>query len=218
MSKLYPDSKVEVQGFEARNYDATLNIATGGIYARFIRQAIRKIGIQEGERILDIGCGTGRNACLMMPHLGSTGYFLGMDISEDMRDQFRRKCAAYPNAQFRLQRADIPFREEQPFDRVFMSFVLHGFPHEVRLRVLKNIHTNLVPGGKFSLLDFGHFTVSEMSFFPRKLFTTVECPYAFDFVERDWHTLLSDAGFDFVREDFWFHRYVRLLTVQRNEG
>ncbi|MCD6296220.1 MAG: hypothetical protein J7M30_03600, partial [Deltaproteobacteria bacterium] len=59
------DSKVEVTGAEARHYDLLMNLITGGTYPFFIRRVIRDMDIQPDDAILDLGSGSGRNACLM---------------------------------------------------------------------------------------------------------------------------------------------------------
>jgi demethylmenaquinone methyltransferase/2-methoxy-6-polyprenyl-1,4-benzoquinol methylase len=82
MTKIYPDSHIEIQGFLARYYDQTLNILSAGAYSKFLRKAIAAMNIQPGEHILDLGCGTGRNACLMREYCGDSGHITGMDISE----------------------------------------------------------------------------------------------------------------------------------------
>ena len=215
MAKYYSDSHVEVQGFMARKYDSIMNLASLGLYDKFIKSAITAMNINSGESILDLGCGTGRNACLMREYSGDTGHITGMDISEEMGDQFKRNCAAFNNVEYRNQRVDIPFKEKNLFDTVFMSFVLHGFPHEVRPKVLQNIFNNLKPGGRFSLLDFSHFKLKDMPFHHRALFKTFECKYAFDFVERDWKQILTESGFGNFTEHFWFKKYVRLLIVEK---
>ena len=213
--KFYPDSHVEIQGFTARNYDRIMNLASLGKYNGFIRNAVAEMNIQPGETIFDLGCGTGRNACLMRPYLGDGGYYLGLDISELMEEQFRKNCGMYGNVEFQNRRADIPLELDRKFDTAFMSFVLHGFPPEIRPRVIKNIHDNLKPGGRFCLLDFGEFKLAEMPALHRWLFTTFECKYAFDFIERDWKAILSEAGFGDFGEHFWFKHYVRLLAARK---
>lgn len=215
MAKYYSDSHVEVQGLMARKYDLIMNLASLGLYDKFIKSAIKAMNIKSGENILDLGCGTGRNACLMREYCGDSGHITGMDISEEMGNQFKRNCAAFNNVEYRNQRVDIPFTEEKPFDTVFMSFVLHGFPHEVRLKVLQNIFNNLKAGGRFFLLDFSQFTLKDMPYPYRVLFKTFECKYAFDFVERDWKQILTEAGFGNFNEYFWFKKYVRLLISEK---
>jgi ubiquinone/menaquinone biosynthesis C-methylase UbiE len=215
MTKIYPDSHVEIQGLAARYYDLTLTLMTAGIYNKFIKSAIAAMQIRPDEHILDLGCGTGRNTCLMHTDMNDKGHITGVDISEEMGRQFKKKCAAFNNVAYRTQRVDIPFTAEKPFDRIFISFVLHGFPHEMRLVVLQNALNNLKPGGHFCLLDYGEFQLKNMPFHHRLLFTTFECKYAFDFVERDWKQILIDAGFGHFTEYFWFKKYVRLLIAEK---
>ncbi len=215
MSKFYPESKVEIQGFEAEKYDTLLDVLSLGWYKRFIRSAIDRLRIREGERILDFGCGTGRNACLMRPHLGDNGYYLGVDISPIMQGQFEKNCAFFNNVYFQIQRIDQSFQLDEPFDRVFISFVLHGFPQEVRQTIIRNAYDNLKPGGLFSILDFAEFSLQDMPFYYRIPFKTVECPYAFDFIEKDWTSILAQAGFKKKEEHFWFKNYIRLLIVEK---
>jgi len=215
MSRIYPDSHVEIQGLLARKYDSIMNIGTIGSYDRFIKAVVKAMNIQSDENILDLGCGTGRNACLMHTYLGENGSITGMDISEEMGDQFKKNCATYNNVVFKNQRVDIPFSDGKHFDTVFMSFVLHGFPHDVRLSVLQNIFDSLEAGGRFCLLDFSEFRMKDMPPHHRWVFKTFECKYAFDFVERDWKNILTEAGFADFDEHFWFKKYVRLLIAKK---
>ena len=93
--KIYPDSEVELTPFTAINYDKIMNIATLGLYRGFIHRAIKAMNIQSEDKILDLGCGTGRNACIMGKYLSGTGKITGMDISPIMERQFNKKLKNY---------------------------------------------------------------------------------------------------------------------------
>ncbi len=214
--KYYPESKVEIRGFVARNYDIIMNIISFGIYGNFISAAVKAMEIKSGEAILDLGCGTGRNGELMLQHAGETGTLTGVDIAEEMEIQFKKRFAGDARAEYLSMRIDQPFKLEKEYDRAFMAFVLHGFPHEVRLQIIKNIYDNLKPGGLFSLLDFGEFSLKEMPLLYRVPFTTIECDYAFDFIEKNWKEILADHGLQNPREYFFMKKYIRLLTVQKS--
>jgi len=114
-------------------------------------------------------------------------------------------------------RIDLPLQLQHTYDHVFMSFVLHGFPQEVRLRILENVVRALRPGGRFQLLDFSEFSLKAMPWYFRIPFKTLECPYAFDFITRDWRAILGSLGFGDFREQQWFRGYVRLLTAIKGE-
>ena len=94
MRRLYPKSKVETTGFMARYYDTLLDIATFGKYLPFIKQVISIANIKPDDRILDMGAGTGRNACLIIRYLSGEGELVGVDISNDMIARFDI-CYAY---------------------------------------------------------------------------------------------------------------------------
>lgn len=216
--RYYPDSKVELQGFAARHYDTLMNVISLGAYGSFINNAIAAIGIKPGDKILDLGAGTGRNALLMSRHLAGQGKIVGLEISAEMIANFRKNTANIKNIEVINQRIDQPFTLGEKFDKVFISFVIHGFPHPVREEIIKNAYNNLREGGEFAILDFNEFIVSEMPLYARIPFTTIECKYAFDFVERNWKKVLSGFGFGDFTEKTFMKKYVRLLTAKRRDS
>jgi len=215
LNRIYPESKVEIQGFMACQYDKIMDIMSFGLYDKFIKRAVKNLNIQPDDFIVDLGCGTGRNACLMHAYLSKKGILIGMDISDEMGVQFKKKCMKYDNVSFRKRRIDIPFELEKPIDKAFISFVIHGFPHEVRLNVIENVYNSLKPGGQFCILDFNEFSLKDMPFYYRIPFKLGECPYAFDFIKRDWKAILRDKGFIDFDEHFMFKNYVRLLVAHK---
>ena len=171
--------------------------------------------IKPEDRILDLGTGTGRNACLMTKYLSKKGKLIGIDISQEMISQFKKRCVNDPNAkiiQARLDRS-LPLREA--FDKVFISFVLHGFPQYVRELIVKNVFEALKSNGSFFVLDYAEFSYKEMPFYLKIPFNLMECAYAFDFIEKDWKEILKQHGFDCFREHHFFQTYVRLLTAKK---
>lgn len=92
MARYYPESKVEIDGFAAKKYDALMDIISFGMYERFLRSTIENMEIDDGEAVVDLGCGTGRNACLMRSYIGEKGYLLGLDISDIMKKQFEKNA------------------------------------------------------------------------------------------------------------------------------
>ncbi len=212
MEKIYHDSKVELNPFISKHYDGILNYASFGLYKKFIRRAVADMTIQQNDLILDLGCGTGRNACLMHPYLSSNGFITGIDLSPIMLKQFEENCP-HKNTEAKQQRIDIPFNLGKQYDIVFISFVIHGFPHQVRTEIIKNAYNHLKMGGQFMILDFAEFSLKDMPFYYRIPFKAIECKYAFDFIERDWKTILKSFGFDHFKETHYFKNYARLLKA-----
>jgi len=215
MVSYYPESKVETKGFMAAHYDALLDLATFGRYPLFIEKSIRLMGIEPTDRILDLGAGTGRNACLMMKYLSKEGELIGADISEEMISQFKKKCANFPNAKIIHARVDqsLPFKKE--FDKVFTSFVLHGFPQNIREVIIKSVFEVLKVNGSFFILDYNEFSYNKTPFYLKAPFNLIECPYAFDFIERDWKSILTNNNFGSFKEFLFFKNYVRLLKAKK---
>lgn len=211
--KIYPESGVELSPFVAKHYDTIMNIGSIGIYKSFINKAIRDIGINSEDSILDMGCGTGRNASIMASYLNTKGTITGIDKSSNMQKQFTKRFKNNNKINFIKQRIDVEFDLNKEFDIVFISFVIHGFPHEIRKIVIDNAYRHLKKGGHFVILDFAEFDMSKMPFLHRLIFKTIECKYAFDFIERDWKSILSERGFSQFSETFYFKKYVRLLNA-----
>ena len=215
MKKIYPKSKVEVRDWEVPFYDLFLNIITGGRYASFIAEVVRKINIEPDDRVLDLGAGTGRNARLILPYLSGSGNYLGMDISRAMVGKFRKKCARFPAARIVQARLDREFPLRARFDKIFISFVLHGLPHQERERLLERIGFYLKESGQLFILDYNEFSLDQMPWYLRLGFKYMECPYAFDFIGRDWKRILIKNKLNDFQEFLYFFGYVRLLRARR---
>jgi ubiquinone/menaquinone biosynthesis C-methylase UbiE len=213
--KIYKDSKVELSPLIAKHYDRIMNFISFGKYETFIRKAIKDMHISEGDQILDLGCGTGKNAALMAEYIGTEGHITGIDLSPVMEMQFLRRHGDDKRILFIRNRVDTPINLGKRFDKVLISFVIHGFPHEVREAILKNAYEHLKPGGKLYILDFSEFKMEEMPVHHRYIFKKVECIYAFDFIKKDWKSLLKDHGFSDFNESLYFRKYARLLGAMK---
>ena len=91
-ARLYPESRVELTPFGLKHYDKLLDLISFGFYKPLIKRAIRSLNIQPEDKIVDFGCGTGRNACYMAKYLSPAGKIIGIDISEIMGEHSEKKC------------------------------------------------------------------------------------------------------------------------------
>lgn len=211
--RIYPESGVELSPFISRNYDRILAAISMGHYPKSIVRAIGDMDIQPGDHILDLGCGTGYNTSLMSSFLNETGSIHGLDISDEMAAQFQSRFAEDKRFTFENRRIDLHFQLDRKFTKVFISFVIHGFPHEIRTAVIENAYRHLEEGGAFYILDFAEFDMNSMPFHHRAIFKRVECKYAFDYIERDWKAILKEKGFSEFTEHFYLKKYMRLLKA-----
>ena len=106
------------------------------------------------SRILEIGCGTGRNIetlCQRFPEARITG----IDLSSQMLDQASARLKAFTGRVRLLQAAyDRPFHEPgHKFDMVLCSYSLSMFNPGWE-QALQAAHDDLTPGGQMVLVDF----------------------------------------------------------------
>ncbi len=208
-------SKVEIGPWGAHYYDLLLNVLSLGQYSYFIRQVIEKMGIKSGQSILDLGSGTGKNECFMAEKVGPYGKIVGVDVSDEMLSQARKRCRNYPNVIFNKQRAELPLPYKEDFEVVFISFVLHGFENTQKLGIIHNTYQALKAGGSLYVLDYAEFDLGRVWVPLCWAFTHWECQLAVEFLELDIKEMLRSQGFSNFEEEFFFKRYLRLLKAAK---
>ena len=210
------NSKVEVKGFEAKYYDKLMDIITFGWYDKFIKRAIADIGLKEGAKVADFGAGTGRNALLMRQFVGSSGEIVGFEIGKEMQEQFIKNTKGYKNITLVKKSIIEPLNEEEKYDIVFISFVLHGFTKENREKIIKNAYKILRKGGVFAILDYNEFDIDKASFIYRFGIRFLECPLAKEFIESDIKAILQKEGFSNFKTKTYKKGYLRLLMARKD--
>jgi ubiquinone/menaquinone biosynthesis C-methylase UbiE len=103
-------------------------------------------GIRAGDRVLDVGCGTGVLAREALRRVGQQGQVAGVDLNEGMLAVAAR---TEPNVEWRQgDAASIPF-EDAEFDAVVSQFALMYFPD--RVASLREMWRTLAPGGRLAV-------------------------------------------------------------------
>ncbi|QOV39993.1 class I SAM-dependent methyltransferase [Streptomyces ferrugineus] len=110
--------------------------------------AVGELGLREGARVLDAGCGTGRALPPLRAAVGPSGVVLGADLTPAMLEAAVR---AGRDADGRLLLADVaalPLRSES-LDAVFAAGLVAHLPHPAaNLRELARV---VRPGGTLAL-------------------------------------------------------------------
>ena len=140
----------------AAGYDLLVWLLTHGRDRAFRKTLVGLARLADGERVLDVGCGTGSLAILAKRHVGATGEVVGIDASPAMVARARSKTAkAGIDVSFKNGVAEaLPFPDAQ-FDAVLSTMMLHHLPRKARQECAREIRRVLRPGGRVLVLDFG---------------------------------------------------------------
>ncbi|GIV97095.1 MAG: methyltransferase type 11 [Herpetosiphonaceae bacterium] len=117
------------------------------------RELIGLLDPKPGERILDIGCGTGH---LTRAIADAGALVLGIDSSPEMIERAR---SAYPGLDFQLADARS-FALPGSFDAIFSNAALHWIPQADQ--VAARIAENLKPGGRLVVEMAGRGNVARI--------------------------------------------------------
>ena len=113
------------------------------------RSAFRRVGMQEGWRAIDCGCGPIGGLAVMAEMVGPAGRVVGVDFSEPAIERARSVVAALELGNVELFAGDIheigPAAVGGPFDLAYTRFFLMHQPDPVR--TLSQIARLLRPGG-----------------------------------------------------------------------
>ena len=150
-----PVNKQEGQmGDWARYYDFVMALMTFGREKKLRQMTIKLSQLMPGDKVLEIGCGTGTLTLAAKEQVGASGEVTGIDIAPEMLDVASRK-ASRKGVDISFQEgsiASIPFQDNR-FDAVLCSFMIFHMPEEVRRKGLTEIYRVLKSGGHLCIMD-----------------------------------------------------------------
>lgn len=112
------------------------------------RSLILWAGPVEGERVLDIGCGSGASTRACADIVGGDGSVIGVDPNPEALEQARARSTDYPNVIYRRAAAEnLVGVEDRGFDFAVASLVLDQVGDLEA--ALQEVHRVLRPGGRF---------------------------------------------------------------------
>ena len=164
------------------------------LFAQWPPHLIEAAQINKGDRVLDVGCGTGIFARVAAPHSGQSENITGLDLNESMLAVAR---SIDPEIEWRVgDTAKLPF-SDGAYDVVASQFVLMFVPD--RVVALKEMWRVLAPGGRLVVAVWTESVVYSvlaeiaMNQGAEVLAESVTVPFSMG-DKRKLHSLFDEAG------------------------
>ncbi len=209
-----PVEKIDFDDYSA-NYDDLLRESTklyaddAEYFARYKVDLIRAAVRTPVARVLEYGCGTGRNIGYLQKAFPEADV-VGSDLSEA---SLQIAAQNNPGARFQVESEGL---ELGRFEVIFVASVFHHIPPGERSAVMRTLARRLTPGGSIDIFEHNPFNPVT-----RRIVST--CPFDADAIllkPAELHKLINDAGLELKRQSYclfvpprlsWFLRFERYL-------
>ncbi len=153
-SDLGREHLIETYRKKAKHYDITSRLyPVPGYPQRAHRlRAVRALGLREGDRVIDIACGTGLNFPLIEQVIGPDGRIVGVDLTDAMLAHARDRIRTRGWRNISLVQADaVDFNFPAEVDAILSTYALSQVPDCAA--VIAHGAAALAEGGRWVVLD-----------------------------------------------------------------
>lgn len=204
------DELTDLYRRRAKRYDVTANLyrLMGFREDVYREMAVEALGLERGDTVVELCCGTGLNFPLLRDAVGDEGRIIGVDLTDAMLEQARYRVEEHGWSNVELVLSDAArYRFPERVGGILSTFAL-TLVREYD-DVIRRAADALSPGGRMVLLDF-----KEPERWPRWLLylaIAITRPFGvtYDLIERKpWQSM--ERWFDSVdmEELFWGSTYV----------
>jgi len=141
----------------ARRYDRLAGLIGLSDWLLFVprhlrRRAAARLELRPGDRVLEIGCGTGRNFPFLQQAVGPSGKIYGVDLSAGMLRRARELCRRKGWTNIELTQCDAAdYLPPEPLAGILFGLSYNTMPHH--RMVLRHAWKLLRPGGRIVIMD-----------------------------------------------------------------
>lgn len=186
----HPDTEGSIIA-NARGYELCGAVGFGGMRPWAYGRLARLSGACPGDRVLDVGCGTGYLTRRMAKTVGPTGTVLGIDPGAEVVAYARSKTReAY--CSYETGVAEALTAPDASFDVVVTSLAVHHLPEDLRPVALREMRRVLRPGGRLLVADFRAPRTRAVRHVIAATTGHVMADYRVDLLDG----LVADAGFE----------------------
>ncbi|MGB7950439.1 MAG: methyltransferase domain-containing protein [Candidatus Binatia bacterium] len=168
-------------------------------------RVIQSLEIRPGERVADLGSGSGYFVFALAKAVGPDGQVYAVDVDQEMNDLVaeRAKTEGAGNVQVILARPDDPLLPANGVDLIFTSNTYHHIKN--RVSYLTNLRKYIRPKGRIAIIEF-----DRRSWFAGlwKHYTPKE------FIKRE----MEQAGYRLLREFDFLDRQSFLIFSPEQPG
>jgi ubiquinone/menaquinone biosynthesis C-methylase UbiE len=136
-----------------RFYELTATFLFLGRRRASFQALIGAAGVAPGQRVLDVGCGTGYFARLLGDAVGPQGLVVGVDASPEMVGYARRAAGQAGPCRFEVGTVEALAFPAEHFDVVATSLMLHHLPADLQPVAVREMARVLRPGGTLLIAD-----------------------------------------------------------------